>query len=40
MVALPLTPALVKQGQKDLCEFKATQGFIMKPCFKKKDTVL
>jgi len=35
-VAYLLIPALRRQGQADLCEFKASLVYIEKPCLKKE----
>jgi hypothetical protein len=34
---VPLIPALGKQRQADLCELKASQGFIVKPSSKRQN---
>ena len=40
MVAQPLTPELVKQRETDLCEFKSSHRYALRPCLKTKQQTL
>lgn len=33
---MPLIPALAREMQTELCEFQASESYIMRPCVKKE----